>query len=438
MSSSWSEALESRYALRLPPDLRAWMDDELWRDAGGAEFCRPLSPEELLAPSDDWLWPGFLPPDLLPIIGNHYGDWLCLRIGPTGEVLETLYWCHGGGDWIPYGRTLAEALVYDAAFRVLYDRRPQFVEPESSPEQVFHAAEWALPHAIADPVRRVRFWEAPAAASLSSDALLQSLLDAGVRSPALHRDRILQSLGSGLRDRGNPGLASELGTVWEPDFISWLFDTTLIPELTRSELERRFGTPIAELTTQDWEGAEREALAVVAERDDLAWAFDIAGWAAERRGDLLPAANLYRRGLRATVFGDESVRLRTHWFPEGRGKFSAFRLAELRDDIAREAPRLAQELAADRYFALFVVDDGESLRHRIRDHWLAEAQQFSMSGRFWDAYRAYCAAGWDLGLRELSSYDELLRGAAHAARAAGAEGLARLAEIHVELLAERL
>src|SRR5690606_36855447 len=104
MSTAWSNKLAAHYGLQLPADLRAWLDDEIWRHAGGAEFSQPQSPDQLIEP-DGSIWGGFMLPDTLPIVGNDYGDWLCLRIAPDGQVSEVLHWSHGGGDWIPYGRS---------------------------------------------------------------------------------------------------------------------------------------------------------------------------------------------------------------------------------------------------------------------------------------------------------------------------------------------
>ena len=143
MSGSWSTQVEQRYALRLPEDVRAWLDKQIWREPGGAEFSRPQTPEQLLDPAPEAIWAGFMLPDTLPIISNNYGDWLCLRIDADGTVAEVLHWSHCGGDWIPYGRTLAEGLLYDAALHVLYPKRASFSDPVPPDRQVFAPAEWA-------------------------------------------------------------------------------------------------------------------------------------------------------------------------------------------------------------------------------------------------------------------------------------------------------
>ncbi|MHB8972181.1 MAG: SMI1/KNR4 family protein, partial [Pirellulaceae bacterium] len=140
MSGRWSTEIENRYSLRLSDDVRAWLDERVWEDSGGAEFCRAQTPEQLLDPPPGAIWAGFMLPDTLPIIGNDYGDWLCLRIAADGTVSELVQWSHGGGDGIPCGKTLAEGLLYDAAVRVLYPNRAAHVAAKSTDPQVFRAA----------------------------------------------------------------------------------------------------------------------------------------------------------------------------------------------------------------------------------------------------------------------------------------------------------
>ena len=143
MSGNWSQQIERRYCLQLPDDVRAYLDEEIWKQEGGAEFCRARTPEQLLDPEPGTIWAGFMLPDTLPLIGNDYGDWLCVRIAANGTVSELVHWSHCGGDWIPYGRSLAEGLLYDAAVRVLHPSRPHLAESNLSDEQVFRPAQWA-------------------------------------------------------------------------------------------------------------------------------------------------------------------------------------------------------------------------------------------------------------------------------------------------------
>jgi hypothetical protein len=424
MTKRWSDHVAKAYHLKLPPDLTVWLDNELWRDPGGAEFCHPQTPDELLHPEPGMIWAGFMLPDTLPLIGNQYGDWLCARVAWDGRIREVLYWCHGGGDWIPYGNTLSEALLYDAAFHVLYERRfSEVSSPERPVAEVYRWAEWGSGFLKEESAARLpRFWERPRE---QNGRLLEELLEAGVAKIAVRRDLILRHLESQLKQRSAPEVARQIGAEWEPDFVSWLFDTALIPELTLDDLGEHFGVPIQKLIVQDWDAAEAAALRVSQAREDLGWAFDITGWAAERRQDYGLAVERYRRGLRASAFSDDSIRFRTHWYGEGFGKFSAARLHALRDHLAPADHE-------DPYLQVFWQNDPESLRARVRDYWVAEAHKAEARGDQAQAYQHYYAAGWDCGLQFVRSYGELLERLAHSADQAGSPALAKIARIHLE------
>ena len=295
MTGRWSTEIEQRYSLRLPDDVRVWLDEQIWKDAGGAEFRRAQTPEQLMDPVPGSIWAGFMLPDTLPIIGNDYGDWLCLRIAADGTVSELVHWSHCGGDWIPYGQNLAEGLLYDAAVRVLYPQRASFVEAEPTDPHVFRLAEWACrwmtEHGRAVP----RFWphDGDPSPDPNTAAVLHGLASAGIAEFAVRRDRILGHLDSPFKSRSGTALAQELGVPWEPEFVSWLFDTARIPATARERLARKLAEHAADPFAQDWRAAEAEAIAVLERRQDLGWAFDIAGWAAERRGDKQLAVQRY-------------------------------------------------------------------------------------------------------------------------------------------------
>ncbi|HTN76551.1 MAG TPA: SMI1/KNR4 family protein [Pirellulaceae bacterium] len=417
MSLLWSDKLAAHYGLRLPPDLRAWIDGA-WELGGGVEFSQPQTPEHLIEPNGT-IWGGFMLPDTLPIIGNEYGDWLCLRIDPTGGVREVLYWCHGGGDWIPYGRTLSEALLYDAASRVLYARKPEFIEPEAPPEERYRLAEWALPFAAGNPAPLRPFWKQPPA----TEELLKQMATANIAEVVARRDLCALALSSRFRRESHPRLAGALGIPWEPDFVSWQFDAALVPPAQQARLEQHFQEPFATLTAQDWQTAEREALYICRKRQDLGWALEIAGWAAERRGDLQTAIGLYDAGLTAPVFSDDAVRFRTQWFPPGYGKFAAYRLGELRRHLP---PAVSQ----NHYLQILLDNDEPLLRARVRDYWLKRAQTAADQHDFLGAYQLLYRAGWDIGLPGLEEYGPLLEQLATYAEQAGSQALATLARAH--------
>lgn len=429
MNGLWSAQIEARYALRLSEDVRAWLDGGLWREAGGAEFCRARTPEQLLDPEPGALWAGFMLPDTLPLVGNDYGDWLCLRIATDGSVSEVLHWSHCGGDWIPFGRTLAEALLYDAAVHVIFPERPSFSGSETTPRNVFGWAHWAstqLSHG-ADRVRL--FWNTRHTRAEDRAAVIWKVFaEAGLSEYAICRDRIVGHLESPLKLRGDASLARQLNVTWEPEFVRWLFDTGQIPEPARQQLVHLLGSQDGDLFAQDWSSAEQQAVAVTLRREDLGWAWDIAGWAAERRGELRLAVDRYLAGMRTSWFSDDALRLRTHWFDEGFGKFAASRLAAL-------ASYLTPAERRDPYLSIFLDNDGSALRRRVENYWLGLAREAMARGAHAEAYQLYYRAGWDLGLLPVSAYHEVFEGLRRAAAAAGSPPLAALAQLHHRFLA---
>lgn len=108
-----SQLLAERYALRLSSSWRDWFDRDAQQLVLPGAMRHALSAEELVQEAPTQIWPGFMLPDTLPLVGNDYGDWICVRVDAQGELGELLYWYHGGGDWIPVGTNLAEAIAHD-------------------------------------------------------------------------------------------------------------------------------------------------------------------------------------------------------------------------------------------------------------------------------------------------------------------------------------
>ena len=237
-----------------------WMKDA-GKEECGAEFRLAQSPEQWLDPPPGAIWAGFMLPDTLPIISNDYGDWLCLRIAADGTVTELVQWSHGGGDWIPYGRTLAEGLVYDAARQLLHPDRSSPANPGGPITDDFQAAVWAarwLPSAR--PLMSVLESRGEGRDGWVASQLLDELARAGIAEYAVHRDRILRYLGTPLKARSAASWAADAGVSWEPEFVSWLFDTARIPSSARQQLTLRLADTDGAAFTQDWSAAEAEAL----------------------------------------------------------------------------------------------------------------------------------------------------------------------------------
>ncbi len=418
MTRAWSERIEQHYAVRLPDELRYWFDAMLWRHPLLAEFRHPLTPSQLLDPPPGVIWAGFMLPDTLPLVGNEYGDWLCMRVSADGRVSEIICWNHGGGDWIPYGRRLAEALLYDglgvAGWGVVTSD-----EMPSAPAPLL----WARDRLLRAAGLRV----AEVCDGQLEGVSMEALLRAGWAEVVIRRDRALAFLNNPLKTHSDPRIARQMNVCWEPEWVRWLFDTELIPAGSRPALAQFFDQSLDQLLRQDWRAAEQEALRVLRLREDLGWPWDLAGWAAERRQDWPAAVEYYLRGLPTSLFADESIRFRTHWFPEGYGKFSAARLHALQAHLPARCLR-------DPYLQLFWENEARSLRQRLSQHWLRRAEHHLGCQQYQQAYHCFYRAGWDCGLNDLDAYAEILDGIGTTATAAGASALARLANLHRRFL----
>lgn len=431
---SWSHQLQQRYALRLDESLADWFDSGAWQLAGRGEFNQPVSPEILLADTPEVIWPALMLPDTLPVLGNCNGDWLCLRVGRDSTVQEVIHWYHGGGDWIPWGNTLAEAIAFDS----IHDRLPG--------QSLGHAVP-AEPRRPADGTGALAKWAAKwlpsevrtAFGSASFPELAAVLLEHRVSEIGLRCELVLAALDSGLRGSLSPEIAAELGIPWEPDAVSWLFDTALVNASARAELCRSVGEAID--FDQDWVTAAAHAAAVCQQRDDLGWAFDVAGWAAERERDFAKAVEFYRRGAVASAFADQSIRFRTHWFPQAKGKFSLWRLEALKatsDPPPPPAEGLSPEARKiDGYLKAIGDSEPGTLRSRAAAYWKSVAQTAVEDDRPADVYDAHYRAGWDLGLEDMASYRQRLASLVEAAEGAGQRGRARVAQAHLDTFLQR-
>jgi hypothetical protein len=97
----------------------AWFDGELWKKCSQTGFGQPIESAQLLDPTSSALLGGLMLPDTLPILDNGCGDALCLRFNLKGTVSEVVRWEHEGGNWTPFGTSLCEALLLDAALTLM-------------------------------------------------------------------------------------------------------------------------------------------------------------------------------------------------------------------------------------------------------------------------------------------------------------------------------
>ncbi len=131
---------------------------------------------------------------------------------------------------------------------------------------------------------------------------------------------------------------------------------------------------------------------------ELAWAWDIVGYAAERRGDLDLAKSSYRSAAQCSVFTDQSVRLETHWASDQSAKFSVSRLLHLSAD----------EVGQSTYLSLLCDPDTSRRSRETTAYWIEQGSRFEAAEDFHQAYRCFMAAAWDVGAEPITVYGELL------------------------------
>lgn len=441
--ASWSATIAERYGLNLSDSWAEWFDTLAGDSIGAAEFNEPVHPSTLAEAVPEVIWPGLMLPDLLPVLGNGMGDWLCARVGADNTIREVIHWYHGGGDCLPNGRTLPEAIVYDAVRdRFPGNARRLAIPAEPPARQGFTLAtlqpglRWALTH-LPGWVGEMLNPEAPA------EELAERLLAAGIAEVPIRCDLILAALDNEVLRRMTPSTAAMLNVRWDQDVVRWMFDPELMPEPIRRRLAETWGKHPSAWLRPDWDLAAAHAAPIAAQRCDLAWPFDILGWWEQRRGRIEPAIGHYLQAAMASSFTDQSVRFRTHFDIDRVSKFSVARLLEL-GAADRLDPQYLQPLLQS------PPADPRSIgwRDRISEYWLAptepeqsvrnpEGHGSRRAGEPLDRYERIYRAGWDVGCDALPRYRQLLSELAAAAEAAGQTARAAVARTHHACLIAR-
>ena len=387
--------MAQHYRLNLPACLQDWFDHGASEADGSSEFCVPIHPADLLTPFPESIWPPLMPCDLVPLIGNQTGDFLCARVGSPHaagsqeSVSEIVHWYHGGGDRIPWGDTLPQAIVFDALVDHLPGPGHRHATPATPAEErrcdpsANRLVQWALP-----------YLPGPIADLFDSNGLaLESTSPQQVASTLLTHE------------------VAEVAVTFE------LIESTLFP----------IAGPV------DWKTAESLALSVTDRRDDLAWSWNVAALAAARRGDDGLAAQRYAKSCLCSNFSDQSVRLRHHWDHAKAAKFAADQLRSLAPEIvSKELDETQQGLLA--LYTLAVTDDRGQ---RVTDHWMAQSQRQEEQGQLRQAFDGMVQAGWDLGAAPLSAYDQVLDELVRLATANGDSARLALASIHLHCFRNR-
>lgn len=438
-----SQIVAEHYRLNMSPRWQAWFDadSQLLRIPGAMQ--KTLSVDQICAAAPQQIWPGFMLPDTLPLIGNAYGDWLCGRVDADNTISELIYWYHGGGDWIPVGASLAEALLHDTVdhFRPVRSqalRGAQEVHRDETEvllsrfdEEVFHS--WLTSELSTEsstpPATTGEHLSKMASLLRTGDyvAAVQQMRLCGWAKDAAACDLIEYELQGRISAIANPECAEKLGLAWYPDYVNWMFDTANLPLEVTAALEEQI---VERVPQQAWAQAGEIAREVVSRREDLGWAQTIAGWAEERSGNLSQALEYYWSGRQASSFADQSVRLNCHSLSEEKGKFALERLFQNRKEL--DAERLA-----DPYFRLFVEDNSRSILTEVFEFWWGRAETLRADGKYPDAYESYLRSGWDMGVSKLADYERILLALVHCAEKAGWAARARVAETHLACLRSR-
>lgn len=410
-----------------------------------------LNAEQLLDSAPAQIWPGFMLPDTLPLIGNAYGDWLCVQVDHQNQLGELLYWYHGGGDWIPVGFNLAEALLHDAVdqFRSL---RKQMIRGASESRLGASQQQEALETIARLEAPKLREWlqagltSSEATSAWAAQALertveflrqgeytaaVKQMSNSGWAKDATACDLIEECLQGPLLAISQPELAEAAGMQWFPDFVQFLFDPEAAPAEVQKAVQTSSGLTLDAWPRQDWGAAKQVAQSVLERRADLGWAYAIVGYHHERQGEFEAAALVYRRGRFASSFAEQSVRFNSHCMSDRTGKFSMDRLQEIQE-------YLKTEHRTDAYLNLFLQPQNRSVLDAAHGYWWELGEGFRKAADFGRAYDCFYRSGWDLGVSRLTEYRKILEALADSAESAGWHARARVAETHLSCLNKRM
>lgn len=443
-----SQKIAARYHLRLSDAWKQWFDYDQFHLALPGEFRSALTADQLSGPAPSQIWAGFMLPDTLPLIGNQYGDWICVRVRGDGSLGELLHWYHGGGDWIPLGSDLAEVVVHDVVdhFRPIGGQMlrgaPESIEPQQRARALKAFAEPELRSWLSQRLSAA-IVDRPASAGEVDRALahiehvltrgdyvaaLQCMAQRNWSPDAIACDRIQYMLQQSVAQLADPRLARALGVNWAPDYLLWLFDVAAVPTTARERITALTGLNSAWWEQQDWLLAGELAGEVLLRRQDLGWAFNVAGWSHRRRGDIAGAAEIYFRGRHASAFSDQAVRMRTHWSDSRYGKFTIAQLSELHAS-------LTPTQQADSYLQAAVQGCERPAIKQVQEYWLSESRRLRDQQAFGESYDCLVRAGWDMGVDQLTDYQVILGELVNAAGSAGWDARQAVAQTHLDRLA---
>ena len=359
-----------------------------------------------------------MPCDFLPIVSNGLGDWLALRVKPNGTASEVVQWYHGGGDWISWGNSLAEALLFDA----IHLRLPGPSRRHAIPAQTVEAHDfanndwlrWALEH-LPEPITQITRDD------LQGDSLASLMIENCVSEIGVRCELVQDALDESLSQILTPKVASEFEVDWNTA-VQWMFDVRRVPSAARDRFQSKYN--YTNDHAQNWPVAAQHARRVTEIASHCGWAWEILGYAQEVSGQTSQAVESYHRGATCSVFTDQAVRLRTHWTANQSLKFAAARLAEIDPG------------SIDKSAYLQILCDGneEASRVSVTKYWLDQAAN-AESGS--EAVNHLMRAGWDVGAEPISTFSEILSKLVDATRESNQHGRSLVAQAHRNCLRDR-
>ncbi|TWU44046.1 hypothetical protein Q31b_15810 [Novipirellula aureliae] len=425
----WSAQIAERYSCVLSDDLADWFDAEIWKGCGSGEYCESVHPETLLSDAPDVIWPGLMPANLLPILGDSMGNWLGVRIDCENKASQIVHWFHGGGDWIPWGNRLSEAIV----FETLVDQLPgprraaalpaENFERQSSPKNDA-IVRWAFakyPSEIADLLDQ----------SVTPAAVADRLLRHSIAEVAVRFELIQAALFQDWSSHVSELVAESLELDWN-QVVNWIFDADQMPESAWQQIEGKLNHRKLDddCRDQDWDTAAMHARACQSLAPDLSWPWDLIGYYNERLGKRSQAVAAYGQGAMQSTFTDQSVRLHMHFTQSTAAKFSIARLHEIDRTV----------IANNDYFQLLQesrsAEEPLPLR-KVCEYWMRVADDYQHHGNLKATLDSLMRAGWDLGAEQIADYGPILEKIEAVAADAGQVGRSRLAAAHRQCLNRR-
>jgi hypothetical protein len=392
-----SQIISDRFSIQLNPSWQHWFDVAADQLILPGCFRFTVDVHGLCGAKPTQIWPGFMLPDTLPLLGNGYGDWICVRVDQQNGLGELIHWYHGGGDWIPVGGELVDAIVHDwvdlsrpvrkhMLRGAIESHRPNQTGGELSAS----LSAWLRP-ALA---------ERPDAKSFEIERLL-SLLKSGGYTEAL--ELLVKN-----------GIAVEAAIC---DLVEYTIQRAVPSEQGSLNM----------LPEEDSAKIAHWCSLVIDRRNDLGWAYSLLGWCQNMDRQKELAGKTFFAGRHASAFSDQSVRLRLHRFEKRHGKFSMAQLISLKSC-------LADELLQDEYLKIFLSSRDGNLVPLVQDYWLRLAKQSLELGQNEKAYNYAYNAGWDLGAASMAAYRKILETLHSAALAAGWQARAAVAKAHLDCI----